>query len=132
MLGGSLTQILVPLIFVGHFWLHYDRWSASLLLYWVADSIDNVAYYAADAQKMQLDLLGGDGVIHGNYLLSHLHLLQYTLTVSLFIYTVGAVLALVVCSLFLRKQRLLSRGVDITRFLFYRSRAMEYICRDEG
>jgi len=78
-LGGSLNQILIPLVFIIYFWLRREKFSASLLLYWLGINLVNVSVYAADAFKMQLPLLGGDGVIHDwNWLLSDLGWLRDT------------------------------------------------------
>jgi hypothetical protein len=50
----------------------------------------NVSIYAGDAMKMQLDLLGGDAVIHDwNYLLSALGILRYTPIIASTIYATG-------------------------------------------
>src|SRR6185369_6686908 len=78
-LGGSLFQILFPVIYVGYFYFKRDYFSASLLLFWVGTNLVNVSVYAGDAIVMQLPLLGGDGVIHDwNYLLSTTHLISHT------------------------------------------------------
>lgn len=89
-LGGSLNQVLIPLIFVGYFFLRRDLFSVGVILMWTGESIIEVARYAADAIVMQLPLLGGDNVIHDwNWLLSYTHLLKYTPIVSTAIYDVG-------------------------------------------
>ncbi|MES2314432.1 MAG: hypothetical protein V4524_00650 [Patescibacteria group bacterium] len=78
-LGGSLTQILLPVIFVGYFFLRREYFSASLLLFWVGQNIINVSIYLGDSVLQQLPLLGGDGVMHDwNYLLSTTGLLGQT------------------------------------------------------
>ena len=82
-LGGSLTQVLIPLIFVGYFFLRRDYFSSGVLLMWMGESISEVAHYAADAIVMQLPLLGGDSVIHDwNWLLVHMGVLKYTYQIS--------------------------------------------------
>ena len=88
--GGSLMQILIPSVFVGYFWLRDQKWESSIVFFWLAASIFEVARYAADAQLMQLELLGGDNVIHDwNYLLSHAGVLQHTKIVAGSIWTLG-------------------------------------------
>jgi hypothetical protein len=78
-LGGSLTQVVVPLLFVGYFILQRQWFSASVVLFWVGQNIISVATYLGDALVQQLPLLGGDGVMHDwNYLLSTTGLLRYT------------------------------------------------------
>jgi hypothetical protein len=67
--GGTIMQLSVPLIFAGYFFLKNDRYSAGVVLLWLGQNSINVARYAGDAQKMELELLGGGG--HDwNYLLS--------------------------------------------------------------
>ena len=81
--GGSLFQVIMPLLFVGYF--AYDRkfYSAALVLFWVGESILNVSVYAADSLALQLPLLGGSDSMHDwNYLLSSLNLLPATAKVA--------------------------------------------------
>jgi len=63
-LGGSLFQLLVPLVFVGYFVRHRQRFAASIVLAWVAASLLNVAVYIGDASAQELPLLGGENVVH--------------------------------------------------------------------
>lgn len=91
--GGTLMQILIPAIFSFYFYNRKDYFSSSLLLFWLSQNFFNVYVYAADAIKMELPLLGGDGVNHDwNYMLSSVGLLKYTQQVSLFFYLVGIVI----------------------------------------
>jgi hypothetical protein len=88
--GGSLTQILMPCLFVGYFFWQGQRYSAALVLFWVGENILNVSVYAADSINMQLPLLGGSHVIHDwNYLLSHLNILAQTSLVASLIQLLG-------------------------------------------
>lgn len=92
-LGGTLMQILIPAIFSFYFYNRKDYFSASLLLFWLSQNFFNVYVYAGDSIKMELPLLGGDGVNHDwNYMLSSVGLLRYTDQVSLFFYLVGIVI----------------------------------------
>lgn len=89
-LGGSLTQVLIPLIFATYFFLRKDNFSAGIILIWMGESITEVAHYASDSILMQLPLLGGDNVIHDwNWLLTETSLLQYTSAISNTVYGVG-------------------------------------------
>ncbi len=89
-LGGSLNQVLIPLIFAIYFILREDYYSSSVVFLWVGYSIVNVSVYMGDAIKMQLPLLGGDNVIHDwNYLLNHSHLINYTHMLSSLTYSIG-------------------------------------------
>lgn len=92
--GGSLFQVLFPTAFVGYFWWHGKFYSAAIVLFWVGQSILNVWVYAADAQVMQLVLLGGltgsEGSFHDwNYLLERFGLLDSTKTVAAVIRIIG-------------------------------------------
>jgi hypothetical protein len=92
-LGGSLNQILIPIIFVVYFFINRKFYSAALTLFWVGENFIYVANYAADAVKMQLPLLGGDGVIHDwNWLLIYTGQLHYTAQIASGIKTMGILL----------------------------------------
>lgn len=59
-LGGSLGQVLMPLICLGTFLIKTrDPFGASVALWWTAESIMDVAPYINDARDMDLILLGG-------------------------------------------------------------------------
>ena len=59
-LGGSLFQILVPLILMFAFLLkNKDGFAASICLWWVGQSAMDLAPYIADARALRLPLLGG-------------------------------------------------------------------------
>lgn len=85
--GGSLFQILLPAVFVGYFIRQGQYFSASLVLFWVGQSILNVWVYADDAVRMQLVLTSGmtgsEGSFHDwNYLLTETGLIGYHKAVS--------------------------------------------------
>ena len=73
--GGSIFQVLVPLVFVLYFIRRSDIFSGSFVSMWLGQSLVNVAVYAGDAQKMELPLLG-NGTHDWNYLLTSLNLLS--------------------------------------------------------
>ena len=59
-LGGSLGQILMPLICLATFLIkRRDLFGASVALWWTAESIMDIAPYINDARAMDLMLLGG-------------------------------------------------------------------------
>ena len=89
--GGSLLQILVPIIFTLYFVVQRRYFSASLLLFWMGQNLLNVSVYASDAIAMQLPLLGGDNVQHDwNTILTMLHILRYTPHIGYALYVAGA------------------------------------------
>ena len=82
-LGGSLTQVVLPCIFVAYFFIKKNYYSGSILLFWVGQNILYVATYMGDSIRQELPLLGGDNVIHDwNYLFTQMGVLQYTYVIS--------------------------------------------------
>jgi hypothetical protein len=91
--GGSLFQVIVPAVFAGYFFRQRQFWSAALVLFWLGQSMLNVAVYAGDAVALQLPLIGGDDSIHDwNYMLDRLGMLQSTQTISGLIRLCGTVI----------------------------------------
>jgi len=59
-LGGSLMQILMPLIVMFTFlFKQHDSFGASVGLWWVGQSLMDIAPYINDARAMELQLVGG-------------------------------------------------------------------------
>lgn len=58
-LGGSLFQILVPLIIAGAFVRERQLFNACLCTWWAGQNMLDVAVYMADARSLSLVLLGG-------------------------------------------------------------------------
>ncbi len=92
--GGSLFQVIVPIVFFGYFVWHQKPFSASIVLFWVGSSIIDVYVYANDAVVMQLPLLSGttgsEGGFHDwNYLLTETGLLGQTALIAKIIRFVG-------------------------------------------
>ena len=85
--GGSLFQVIMPVVFVGYFVWYERYYSAAIVLFWVGQSVLNVFVYAADAIVKQIVLLGGltgsEGSFHDwNYLLTATGLINSTKTVA--------------------------------------------------
>lgn len=85
--GGSLFQVILPIIFVGYFWRQEKPYSAAIVLFWTGQSILNVFVYANDAVVMQLVLTSGftgsEGSFHDwNYLLTNTGLIGSTSTIA--------------------------------------------------
>lgn len=91
-LAGSLLQIIFPLMFALYFFRRGEEFSGHLILLWVAQNFVSVAIYAADAEAMELDLIGGEH--DWNYLLGTIGLLSYSRAVGTILYVTGAMLAL--------------------------------------
>lgn len=92
--GGSLFQVMFPLVFVGYFVWQRSFYSAAIVLFWVGQSILNVWVYASDAVVMQLVLTSGftgsEGSFHDwNYMLDRFGMLGSTKTIAGVIRFVG-------------------------------------------
>lgn len=77
--GGSLFQLIVPAVFAIYFLRRGQSYSAALVLFWLGQSMLNVAVYAGDALALELPLIGGDDSLHDwNYMLDRLGMLKST------------------------------------------------------
>ena len=67
-LGGSFLQVFVPLILAVYFFIWRNEiFSGGMMLFWMGESIIDVSWYIADAQKTLLPLLGNpDGGREGH------------------------------------------------------------------
>ena len=92
-LAGSLTQVLIPALCVIHFRRQAQNVAAMIALSWTGQSLTNVAIYAADAQRMDLPLIGGDH--DWNYLLTRLNLLNQADMLGLAMFS-GGILVIVI------------------------------------
>lgn len=102
-LGGSLLQVLLPVIFAIYFYGQQQYFSASLVLFWVGQNIINVSVYASDAVFMRLPLIGGPDTLHDwNNILHMLGLLKYTAQIGFSIYVFGFIVILlaIFCSFY--------------------------------
>ena len=97
--GGSILQIVVPVVFFIYFIYHQKPFSASIVLFWVGNNFLDVYVYASDAVVMQLpllsDLTGAEGGFHDwNYLLSETNLLDKTIVIAKIIRFTGTLITL--------------------------------------
>jgi hypothetical protein len=58
-LGGTLMQLLVPLLVAGSFWLRREAPGTAVGGIWAFENLLNVARYVADARAQVLPLVGG-------------------------------------------------------------------------
>jgi hypothetical protein len=65
MMGGTLFQVLFPLGIAVWMWFKFREWTV-FPLFWCGTALVNGAVYIADAQKMQLQLIG-KGLKHDWY-----------------------------------------------------------------
>jgi hypothetical protein len=88
-LGGSLLQLLMPLLCMGTFLVKRRHpFGASVCLWWVGQNFMDIAPYIADARVMRLILLGGitgheaGGYHDWNFILGRLGWLEYDLILA--------------------------------------------------
>ncbi len=103
-LGGSLLQVLVPLLCtVAFLTRHLDPFAASVTLWWTGQSLIDLAPYINDARAQQMVLLGGftgqdrPGYHDWNNLLGQLGWLSFDHTLANLVHYAGS--ALIILSL---------------------------------
>ncbi|MBK7996547.1 MAG: hypothetical protein IPK14_25210 [Blastocatellia bacterium] len=95
-LGGTLMQLIMPILFVGYFFWNNQKFSGAIVLFWVGHNLLNISIYSADAVVMQLPLIGnGDRLHDWNYMLSELNLLGQTNKIALMI-RISAIMTIIV------------------------------------
>jgi hypothetical protein len=87
-LGGTLLQLLFPLVFAVYFFRRGDRHAATVAEWWVAQNCWNISVYVQDARAQELPLVGG-GEHDWTYLLGELGLLQHDQTVGQLVRVAG-------------------------------------------
>ena len=93
MLGGTLLQLLVPLVFVARFVLRGRPFDALVCGVWFAESLMYTAVYLGDAYMMSLPLVGGE--IHDwNWMLSKLGLVASSRDIGAALHVAASLLAL--------------------------------------
>lgn len=58
-LGGTLMQLLVPLLVAGSFWVRRQAHGVAAAGVWAFENLLNIARYVADARSQLLPLVGG-------------------------------------------------------------------------
>ncbi|MDD4409328.1 MAG: hypothetical protein PHW52_01605 [Candidatus Pacebacteria bacterium] len=89
--GGSILQILVPLLCAMYFLRNKDIFSSSIVCLWLGQSFINIAIYLKDAQAMSLFLIGG-GTHDWNFMLSRLGLLSQAESFGNLVYSIGVLI----------------------------------------
>lgn len=91
-LGGTLMQILLPLLFVYYFVSHRKRIGLQISFIWLGQNLMNISVYAADARERSIPLLGGNKVYHDwHFLLVRTGLLQYDDEIGTAFYLLGII-----------------------------------------
>lgn len=98
-LGGSLTQVLIPLVVLVAFWRRRDFFAASVGLWWAGQNLVDLAPYINDARDLQLVLLGGrtGAEVEGHdweYLLQTLNLMTWDHRLARLAHAIGVLVML--------------------------------------
>lgn len=91
--GGTLMQVLVPALLVGHFWRFGLPLGVQVSLLWLGQNALDVSTYAADARTQTLALLPGRSHDWA-HLLDRLDLLAYDALIA-YLFCVGAMLCFI-------------------------------------
>ena len=104
-MGGSIAQVLMPLICLAVFLIKTrDTFAAAFTLWWTGENFMDLAPYINDARSLTLPLLGGNtgrtspyGFHDWEFILKETTLLRYDHTIAKLSYGVGTIL--MVCAL---------------------------------
>jgi hypothetical protein len=94
MLGGSLFEVLAPIIAMLSFYFHRQYFAVAFCFGWLATALIDTSIYIRDAQEMNLQLLFGQH--DWNYILGSLGLLQHDNNIANIVYIFG-MLSLSIC-----------------------------------
>jgi len=100
-LGGSLFQVLIPMVCLVAFLKNRDAFAAAVMLWWTGQNLIDLAPYIYDARAQRLVLLGGvtgrdvPGYHDWNNLLTRLGLLEFDHALASLADTLGSLLILV-------------------------------------
>ena len=75
-LGGTLMQILLPLICAFIFFINGRKYMTQIFLFWLGHNFINISVYVDDANKMKLKIIGGSH--DWNWILNQLDLIEYS------------------------------------------------------
>ena len=92
-LGGTIGQLMWPLILMVYFIRRKEALSASFCLFWFGENFLNISKYIADARSMALPLVGG-GIHDWNFLLGKWHILRYDHTIANVVFVFGVILTI--------------------------------------
>ncbi len=89
MAGGTISQLLMPLICLIYFLKRNSELGWQLCLFWIGENLLNISIYAGDAIRQELPLVAG-GVHDWTYLLTATGLIAHTPQVEKFIFLLGS------------------------------------------
>jgi hypothetical protein len=90
-LGGTLNQLMWPVILFVYFIKKKDLFASSFCLFWFGENFLNIGKYIADARAMRLPLVGG-GIHDWNFLLGKWNILRYDLAISNVVFILGVII----------------------------------------
>ncbi len=96
-LGGSLMQVLVPVVLAGAFVRQHQPFSATVCAWWAGQNLVDLSPYIADARALRLVLLGGrtGAEVEGHdweFILTQLGALHLDRTLGLWAHYTGVLL----------------------------------------
>jgi len=95
-LGGTLMQILLPLLIAFYFFMNSYKTGLQFALLWLGQNLINISVYASDARAHKLNLLGGGRVYHDwTYLLGKMGILEYDREAGYFFFGAAILIFLV-------------------------------------
>lgn len=81
--GGTILQIIFPLIFIFYFIYESKIEGFFFSFIWLSASIKNISVYLSDARAQQLPLVGGESVLHDwNVILGRWNLLSFDIFIG--------------------------------------------------
>jgi hypothetical protein len=86
--GGTLGQLVFPILTSFHFWRRKEPYSFALCLAWFFENLLNIARYMADARTQVLPFVGG-GEHDWTEIFSRWHVLAYDLGIAHTLAAVG-------------------------------------------
>jgi len=89
MLGGTIFQLLIPVVCAIHLWRRESRLGTQLCVFWFGENLLNISIYAGDAINQALPLVGG-GEHDWTYLLTVTHLIAHTPAAARAIFLAGS------------------------------------------
>ena len=103
-MGGTIMQLLIPLICAFHFFRLKDFYSASIMLWWHGQNYFHIAPYIKDARSQILPLLGG-GRHDWAYMLGKTGLLEYDQDIGSFVWLLGFLIVIGAAGLAIKYSR---------------------------
>jgi hypothetical protein len=101
-LGGTLMQLIVPMVFTVYFLLwRQDSFAAAATFWWFGENFIDIAPYIYDANDLNLILLGGhtgkEGPHDWEYILSTLGMITHSHSIGRIIWSIGCIIMLCAC-----------------------------------